>query len=122
MLNQGQDNPPILPHGARRLTVADLTIAFGRDKVVVPIPGQHRHVTLHLGHKSKWMDIHETIRTPDGREQHDKLFRISHDNLNAMLLEFDGPMHAIFRRVLRPLRPGWMARRSIGGVYGLNYR
>jgi len=119
MIDPGHRNLPSLPHGARRLAVGDLTIGFAHDKIVVPLPGLNRHITLHAGRRSGWLDIHETIRTRDG-EQHETLLRISHDKLNAMLLELMRPTNHMLAGVIRRLRPGWMVRRCIGAVYGLS--
>lgn len=108
-----------LPYGAKGLDLGEAVLVFADDKLVVASKASRHHFTLHFGTHSQVMDIHQTCTAPDGAVTHITLFTISHANLTAMVQEIALPaMHALMG-ILRPLGPGWMAKRRVGAVVGL---
>ena len=91
-----------LPHGARGLRIESLAIVAGNDKLVISVGGG-RHLTIHFDRKSGILDIHGTTESP---KSHRTLFRISRENLDAMLSANDEPTRRLLLAIMRPLRPG----------------
>lgn len=120
-MTAGVSDPPRnqVPYGAKGFDLGGAVVALGRDKLVVASKTAGHHLTVHFGSHSQVLDIHETCTGEDGSVTHTKLFEISHASLAAMLQEIALPAMRAFAGLLRPLRPGWMAKRRVGAVVGL---
>lgn len=113
------ENKQSLPHGAKGVDLGQAVIVVARDKLVLSSKNAQHHFTLHFGTNSQIMDIHRKCTAADGSVSYNTLFSISHDNLKLLLQEIGLPIMNALRGVLRPLGPGWMARRHVGAVVGL---
>lgn len=116
MQTKSSDGP--LPHGAKKIKIGDATLIFLNDKIVLSARGD-RHLTLHVGSHSGRLDIHETRRRAGGTEEHERLFSITHGNLALLFNDLEPAVAASLKKMLRPLRPGWMIRQRIGVILGL---
>ena len=108
-----------LPHGAKGFDLGKAVLVAANDKLVVKSKAALHHYTVHFGNHSKVLDIHETREAADGAVTHTTLFSIPHANLTAMLQDIALPAMRVLTGILRPLRPGWMAKRGVGAVVGL---
>jgi len=111
------NNP--LPHGARGLDLGEGVLVFAKNKIVVTAKGACEHFTMHFGTDLQILDFHKTRKAADGSDIYTTLFTITHTNLAAMLQEIALPAVQALLGVLRPLRPGWMARKRVGAFVGL---
>jgi hypothetical protein len=108
-----------LPYGAKGFDIGEAVLVFVNDKLVIAPTAERYHVTVHFGSKSGKLDIHETRTAADGSKNYTTLFEISHSNLALMLQEIAIPTLVALRGIVRPLRPGWMAKRRVGAIVGL---
>jgi hypothetical protein len=107
-----------LPPGARAIGFGPITLAFAKDKLVFPLASPEEHLTVHFGPQSGILDLHHT-RIVGKEHVHTPLFRIHRDNLMAMLEEFGRTYVPELLTVIRPIGPGWIAKRRLGVVVGL---
>lgn len=107
-----------LPHGAKKIKMGDATLILANDKVVFSVKGD-KHLTLHIGSYSQCLDIHETTRRAGSTDEHTTLFSITHEKLALVFKDLEPVVGASLRKMLRPLRPGWMARQRIRAILGL---
>ncbi len=108
-----------LPCGAKGFDLGEVDLIFANDKFVVTSKAAPHHLTLHFGPDSQVLDIHKTQTAADGSKSHTKLFTISHKDLTSMLQEIAMPAVRALLGVIRPLRPGWMAKKRVGAIVGL---
>lgn len=108
-----------LPHGAKGFDLGKAVFVAANDKLVVKSKAARHHFTLHFGNHSQILDIHETTEAAEGAVTHMTLFSIAHANLAAMLQDIALQAVCVLTGILRPLRPGWMAKRRVGAVVGL---
>jgi hypothetical protein len=110
-----------LPDGAKGIEGDDSALEFRGDKVVfVPKRGDDgKHYTLHAGPASGVIDVHETARDSEGREQHRTLFALRKDDLLSLLQDVLSMVPELFG-LLRPLRLGWLKHRNIGIARGID--
>jgi len=105
-----------IPFGLNRLRIGDFVISAQRDKVIVTQRDKsNRHLTIHLGWVSGFVDVHLTRDGACIRTRHRTLFRIRR-RLVARALEAavraglstaPDPMANV-----RRLRPGWVFHRG----------
>lgn len=107
-----------LPHGASGIEVGDFAIEFRPDKIVAFRKSSGDHYTLHVGGKSRVLDIHHTWRDAAGDEHHQTVFAMRHEHILPLLGEWSSLLTGL--RLLRPLRLGWLGRHGIGVVWGLD--
>lgn len=110
-----------IPFGMRRLRIGDFVLSAQKDKLVLTQRDKpSRHLTVHLGEKSGFIDVHLTRDRAGSRTRHRTLFRLSR-RLVARVLQ--GAIEEISRRApdplqfVRRLRPGWIFRRRWVAVH-----
>lgn len=104
--------------GAKGIDLGEVALLFLGSKLVFSPKNVPYHFTLHLGTNSGTFDIHKTVRTEGGVEEHTTLFTISHENLRMMLQEISTPLMTSLLGVLRPLRIGWLGRHHLAVLVG----
>lgn len=107
-----------LPGGASGIEFGELALSFQEDKVIMISKSSNEHLTLHIGRESKVLDIHRTSPGPDGLPVHYTIFAITYDNLHLMLEEFGSKLKGGIK-LGRRLRIGWLARKNITVLKGL---
>jgi hypothetical protein len=110
--------PGLLPGGATGIEFGELALSFQADKVVLIVKSSNEHFTLHTGRESKVLDIHRTSPGPNGLPVHDTIFAITYDNLHLLLQEFGSKLKG-GPKLARRLRIGWLARKNITVLKGL---
>jgi hypothetical protein len=119
MVDVKQGGTPVaLPHSARGFEGDDFAIEFMADKIVFMAKSRGEHYTLHFGPVTGVMDLHRTWVGNGGTPCHETLFAIRHADLAALLYDL-APAAMGMTRLIRRLRVGWMHRRGIGIVHGL---
>lgn len=113
-----QFNSLELPYGATGIDTGDFAIEFRGEKVILFVKSVGFHYTLHCGSDSRRLDVHRTCEGAKGHNQHETLFAIPHDDIERLLTDLR-PILVNFVQILRRLRLGWLKRRGIGIVWGL---
>lgn len=113
--------PPqgVLTKGVKGIDLAELVLAFARNKLVFQPKGAPEHYTLHFGPTSKVVDFHKTTPGPDGTSDHLRLFSITHARFLAMMEELAQPLTELLMGLARPLNPAWMEKHRVGAIVGL---
>lgn len=60
-----------LPGGAKGIEFGEFAISFEVDKVILIVKSSNEHYTLHMGQKSRVLDIHRTTIGSNGLPIHD---------------------------------------------------
>lgn len=112
-----QDSP--LPKSVNGFDLGELVLALAKDKLVFTPKGAREHYTLHLGPRSRVIDLHKTTLRADGASERVTLFSITHERLLAMMEELAQPLGDLLLGLARPLNPIRMEKRHVGAVVGL---
>lgn len=108
-----------LPYGAKGIEAGDIVLEHGKDKIVMLAKSSGDHYTLQAGTQSGIIDLHRTWRDDNGVTHHEAVFAMHHEQLTDFLATF-ATAPGELRKLLRPLRVGWLARQGIGIMYGLD--
>lgn len=81
------------------------------EKIILKLDTKTEHYTLHLGMKSKVLDIHKAIEGKDNVKTYETLFKLEHFAIGRILVELKGLIPAIEMFFLsNRVNPGFLRR------------
>lgn len=81
----------------------------GNEKIIIKLNNRYEHYTIHLGTRSKTLDIHKTIESPNSKS-YDTIFRVKHFTICRIILSFRDIPTILENSVVKKVNPGFLRK------------